>query len=283
MSEWLTTIEAMLLAEGSINLYRAIILLIVGLILAKLVSMTLAKAVSHRVSVHHQILVRRGSFYLLLVIFLISALHQLGFNLSVLLGTAGILTVALGFASQTSASNLISGLFLLAERPFSVGDVIRLNNTVGEVLAIDLPSIKLRTFDNLYVRIPNETLIKSEVTTLTRFQIRRADLAIGVAYKEDIAKVREVLMAVADSNPLCLEEPKPLFIFKGFGESSLDIQLSVWTQRENFLDFRNSIYEEIKIAFDKADIEIPFPHRTLYTGSVSKPFPVQVTSGSCEK
>ena len=81
---------------------------------------------------------------------------------------------------------------------------------------------------------------------------------------------------IAEKNPLCLEEPKPLYIFQGYGESSLNIQFSVWAKRENFLDLKNSIYEEIKNAFDEHDIEIPFPHRTLYTGSVTAPFPVKI-------
>ena len=199
-----------------------------------------------------------------------------------LLGAAGVASVAIGFASQTSASNLISGLFLLFEEPFEVGDIIKVGETLGEVISVDLLSVKLRTFDNLFVRLPNETLIKSEVVTLTKFPIRRVDLQLGVAYKEDIAKVREVLASVADHNPLCLDEPEPLFIFLGFGDSSIDLQFSVWAKREHFLDVKNSIQEEIKVAFEAHDIEIPFPHRTLYTGSVTEPFPVHVSPAKAQ-
>ena len=212
----------------------------------------------------------------LAILLVASTLHQLGFKLSVLLGAAGVLTVAIGFASQTSASNLISGLFLIAERPFVLGDVITVENTTGEVLSIDLLSVKLRTFDNLYVRVPNESIIKTRITNLTYFPLRRADISVAVAYKEDLPKVREVLTAVADANPLCLDEPEPLFIFKGYGDSALEMQFSVWGKRENFLDLRNSIQLEIKAAFDEAGIEIPFPHRTIYTGAVTDPFPVKV-------
>jgi small-conductance mechanosensitive channel len=254
---------------------RTMIMVLLGLVAAKLLSTTVAKIADSRIDRHRAMLLRRGSYYFTLILFLISALHQLGFNLSVLLGAAGIFTVALGFASQTSASNLISGLFLIAERPFTVGDIIRVGNTTGEVLSIDPLSVKLRTFDNLFVRIPNESLIKSEVTTVSRFPIRRLDIAVGVAYKEDLKTVRAILEGVADKNPLSLEEPKPRYIFQGYGESSLDIQFSVWAKRENFLDLKNSIYGEIKTAFDENGIEIPFPHRTLYTGSVTEPFPIK--------
>ena len=258
------------------QMIRASILIIVGVIAAKAISASLAKIMSKSASSHGIMLIRRGSYYLILMLFVISALRELGFNFGVLLGAAGVLSLAIGFASQTSASNLISGLFLVAERPFTVGDVIQVGTTVGEVLSIDLLSVKLRTFDNLFVRIPNESLIKAEVTTLTRFPIRRFDILVGVAYKEDLKKVHEVLDAVADKNPLCLEEPKPLYIFKGFGESSLDIQFSVWAKREKFLELKNSIQEEIKYAFDEHNIEIPFPHRTLYTGSKTEPFPIEI-------
>jgi len=258
------------------QIIRASILVIVGVIAAKAISASLAKIMSKSASSHGIMLIRRGSYYLILMLFVISALRELGFNFGVLLGAAGVLSLAIGFASQTSASNLISGLFLVAERPFTVGDVIQVGTTVGEVLSIDLLSVKLRTFDNLFVRLPNESLIKAEVTTLTRFPIRRFDILVGVAYKEDLKKVHEVLDAVADKNPLCLEEPKPLYIFKGFGESSLDIQFSVWAKREKFLELKNSIQEEIKYAFDEHNIEIPFPHRTLYTGSKTEAFPVEI-------
>lgn len=262
--------------ERALAVLRSIVLLAAGLVIASLVSRLPQRLMGKRFTPHQAMLVRRLVYYLILALFIASALRELGFSLGVLLGAAGVLSVAIGFASQTSASNLISGLFLIGERPFEIGDLIRIGTTVGEVLSIDLMSVKLRTFDNLYVRIPNEQLIKSEVTTLTRFPIRRFDLKIRVARKEDIGRVREVLMAVADHNPLCLDEPRPLFIFTGFGESSLDIQFSAWAKRENYLDLRNSLQEEVKLAFDEAGIEIPFPHRALYAGEETRPFPVVV-------
>ncbi|HSS65525.1 MAG TPA: mechanosensitive ion channel family protein [Gammaproteobacteria bacterium] len=268
-SEWLNP-------ERLMSIVRAALFIGVGMILARVAATLAQRAAGAHLDIQGAMLVRRFAYYLVLGLFLVSALHELGFSLGVLLGAAGVLSVALGFASQTSASNLISGLFLLGERPFAVGDVIQIGTTTGEVMSIDLLSVKLRTFDNRFVRIPNESMIKSEVTTLTRFPIRRYDVQVGIAYKEDITRAREVLMQVADKNPLCLEEPRPLFIFLGFGDSALNFQFSVWASQENFLEVRNSIQEEIKLAFDEAGIEIPFPHRTLYTGSATEPFPVRV-------
>ena len=266
-------------SEIILDIIWAALTLTIGLILAWFISRVIVRVLRPRLKAQEAMLVKRLSYYLLFSLVIITTLHQLGIDLGLLLGAAGILTVAIGFASQTSASNIISGIFLIAERPFVVGDLLNVDGTIGEVVSIDLISVKMRTFDNLMLRVPNEMLIKSTFVNLTRFPIRRLDVQVGVAYKEDTEKVRRILFDVADRNPLCLDEPKPLFIYKGYGDSSLEIQFSVWAKRENFLLLRNSIHEEIKIAFDKNGIEIPFPHRTLYTGSVTEPFPVRVVEG----
>lgn len=260
------------------DLLQATLILVIGYFLARFASNMLTRFNFANLTTHNQVMLRRGVFYAIMIIMLMSALRELGFDLSVVLGAAGILSVAIGFASQTSASNLISGLFLMMERPFSIGDIIKIDQTLGEVISIDLLSVKIRTFDNLFVRVPNESMIKSQVTTLTRFPIRRADLKVGIAYKEDIEKVKEILATVADKNPLCLSEPAPLFILLGFGSSSVDIQFSVWSKRENFLLLKNEIYQQIKEAFDLNGIEIPFPHLSLYSGEASKPIHVAVSN-----
>jgi small-conductance mechanosensitive channel len=269
-------LDSLMSVEQFTNLMRALVVLVVGIFLARLAGAAVSRAIGKRLGKQESMITRRFVFYGLTTLLVASTLHQLGFKLSVLLGAAGVLTVAVGFASQTSASNLISGLFLIAERPFVVGDIITVEGVTGEVLSVDLLSVKLRTFDNLYVRVPNESIIKTKITNLTHFPLRRADIQVGVAYKEDLPTVKKVLKEVADANPLCLEEPAPLFIFKGYGSSALEMQFSVWAVRENFLDLRNSIQLEIKAAFDREGIEIPFPHVSLYTGSVTEPFPVEV-------
>ena len=258
------------------HISKATIILVFGYLLAKIASSAVMRFNIANLTPHGQTQLKRGVFYVIFILMFVSALRELGFDLSVMLGAAGILSVAIGFASQTSASNLISGLFLMLERPFSIGDVIKVDSTTGEVISIDLLSVKIRTFDNLFVRIPNESMIKTQVTTLTKFPIRRADLQVGIAFKEDIERVKEILLKVASTSQLCLDEPAPLFIVLGFGKSSVDIQFSVWSKRENFLAMKNTMYQEIKKAFDAQDIEIPFPHISLYSGEVSKPFSISL-------
>ncbi len=263
-------------ANVLVNVARAVLLMSVGWVVAQLLSRLSRRIKDNVISPHHKILLAKAIFWIVLVLFLVTALHQLGFKLGVLLGTAGVLTVALGFAAQTSASNLISGLFVLSEESFKIGDIISVGPTTGEVLSIDLLSVKLRTYDNIYVRIPNETIIKSEVKTITKFPIRRFDLVVGIAYRTNIEHARQVLLDVARDNPLCLDEPEPLIILQGFNASSIDIMFAIWSTRENFLALRNSMQEEVKTAFDRAGIEIPFPHMTFYTGADCAPLPIKL-------
>lgn len=258
-------------------------LLVLGSVLATFVARSVGRLVEARTTRHHQVMIRRVFFYLVFLLFAIAALREAGFSLEVVLGAAGILTVAIGFASQTSASNIISGLFLVMEKPFEIGDTIEVDATIGEVVAIDLLSVKLRTADNLYVRIPNETLIKTRVINRSRFPIRRIDLVLGIAYAEDVEKVQDLLLELAQQNTVCLEEPKPFVLVTGFGASSVDLQFSFWVPRGEFLDGRGSMMIAVKKALDEHGIEIPFPHTSVYAGSHSEPFRVQLMAPEQQK
>jgi small-conductance mechanosensitive channel len=209
--------------------------------------------------VQQALIARRVVFYGTLGVATAGALNQLGVDLSVLLGAAGVLTVALGFAAQTSASNLISGLFLLAERPFVAGDVIKTGGTTGEVVAIDLLSVKLRTLDNLSVRIPNEALLKSEITNYTRYPIRRVDIKVTVAFRQDLGLVRRLLEAIADGETLCFDEPRPQFLVRGFTETGIELQFSVWTRRDQAQEVGNVVQQRMQEAFVHEGVELAAP------------------------
>jgi small-conductance mechanosensitive channel len=126
------------------------------------------------------------------------------------------------------------------------------------------------------VRIPNESLIKSRVVNRSRFPIRRLDLKLGIAYAEDVERVEALLLSLAGKNPVCLEEPKPFVLVTAFGPSSVELQFSVWVPRDQLLSGRSSIMVAIKKALDREGIEIPFPHTSVYAGSHSEPFRVQL-------
>lgn len=267
---------------GNINTDRltellvALALGLIGFLIARFVSNTFIRTIGTRFNAHQKLVWRRGIFYFIFLIFVMASLKEAGFKLSVFLGAAGILTVALGFASQTSASNLISGLFLIGEGSFEIGDTIQItlirgNSIEGEVISIDLLSVKLLTQDNVYVRLPNEQLIRAPVHNLSKFPIRRIPITLAINFHEDIIKVREVLLDVAQKYPLVLADPKPAVTVTAFRESSIELLFAVWCQQENFLKVRDEMQERVRNGFLDNQIEIPVPKLGFVDHPLSRP------------
>ena len=214
-------------------------------------------------------LIRKTIRYTGYVVVIASILQSMGINLSALLGAAGIAGIAIGFAAQTSVSNLISGLFLISEKSFQLGDVIQAGDITGIVMSIDLLSVKLQTFDNKFVRIPNETIIKTNVVNITRFPIRRLDITVGVSYNSDLKKVIELLKDIAAKNMYALDNPEPLILIDKFDKSSINILLGVWFEQSKFVDLKNSIIIDIQERFGREGIEIPYSKIDLYIKETS--------------
>lgn len=150
--------------------------------------------------------------------------------------------------------------------PFEIGEAIEIDGQAGYVLDISLLSTRIRTFDNRYLRFPNSMVANAKIVNLSRYEIRRLDIPVGIAYKENIQKAVEKIDAILKSNENILMEPEPMIIITKFGESSIDLEARVWIQRSKLFDVRSELIMGIKAAFDEAGIEIPFPHRTVYFG-----------------
>jgi small-conductance mechanosensitive channel len=260
-------------AETIEKLLRIGIILVVGIVIITIIASVMNKLLPTKMSQQRQMLIKRFVRYTAIVILFLIVISELEINLTAIFGAAGVIGIVIGVASQTSIGNIVSGFFLVSEKPFEIGDLIRIGDKTGTVYSIDLLSIKIKTLDNLLLRIPNQTVISTEVINVTKFPIRRMDIDISVAYKEDLAKVKSVLERIVKRNPLCLDEPEPLIIFKTFGDHGINILLGVWFEKANFLKVKNSIFMEIKSTFDAEGIEIPFPHVSIYAGEATKPFP----------
>lgn len=260
-----------------IPIATAVLIVLIGGLVIRLVGRTADRAASRRWTPERGSLVRKIIVYTGWVIIVLTVLAQLGVKLTAILAAAGVAGIAIGFAAQTSLSNVISGIFLSIERPFKVGNMIQIGDTLGMVLSVDLLSVKMRMFDNRFVRIPNETFIKEKVINYSRFPIRRVDLMIGVAYKEDVERVREVLFDVAHQHPLALEEPEPLCFCWNFNTSSVDLLFVVWAVQDDWLTLKSELLTNIKKRFDQEGIEIPFPHLSFYPGSAARPVPIELT------
>lgn len=255
---------------------RIVFILAVGSGSIHLISFLIKRSLRKQLSKQSMMLVIRTIVYTGYIGLVLIVMRELNYDLTALFGAAGVVGIVIGVASQTSIGNIISGLFLVGEKSFELGDVVRIGDKTGTVYSIDLLSIKVKTFDNLLIRIPNQSVISSELINVTKFPIRRLDFQVGVAYKEDLRKVKSVLEQVARNNPLCLEEPEPMILFQNFGDSSIILTFAVWFEKANYQAVKNSVFIEIKEAFDREGIEIPFPHISVYAGEASKPIQVKL-------
>lgn len=272
----LTELEKLINPATIEKFIRIVFILIIGVSSIQLIAFMLRRSLRKQLSRQRMMLITRTVIYTGYTGLVLIVLKEFNYDLTALFGAAGVVGIVIGVASQTSIGNIISGLFLVGEKSFEIGDVVRIGDKTGTVYSIDLLSIKIKTFDNLLIRIPNQSVISSELTNVTRFPIRRLDFQIGVAYKEDLRKVKSVLESVARNNPLCLEEPEPYILFQTFGDSSINITFGVWFEKANYAAVKNSVFIEIKEAFDREGIEIPFPHVSIYAGEASKPITVKL-------
>lgn len=241
--------------------------LIFGVWVSSLLARLLYTGLSHKLGVDKARALSKGAKYLLIVLFVVSLIRGAGVDITAVLGAAGVAGVAIGFASQTSLSNLISGLFLVLERPFKIGDLIEVDGSTGTVHSIELLSTYIRAFDNRVIRVPNEMLAKSKFVNLTRYPIRRIDLDIRVACKEDPIRVMTVLREVIIANPACFNEPEPLIALKRLSGVSLDFLVAVWVDRKEFLATRTSLLRDIKERFDREGISLPYGRVVVVQGA----------------
>ncbi len=205
--------------------------------------------------------------YVIILIGLMVIIQSVGINLSALTVLAGALGVGIGFGLQNVTNNFISGIIILFERPIKVGDRIEVGGISGDVVNISMRATTVVTNDNISVIVPNSEFISLQVINWSHNDRNvRFNIKVGVSYKEDPEKVKDILLSVAIDNLSVLENPAPDVIFDEFGESSLNFILRVWTtkliQKPDTL--RSQLYFEIFKRFRDKGIEIPFPQIDLH-------------------
>lgn len=208
--------------------------------------------------------------YLVLALGIYIALQVVGLNLSSLAVIAGAVGVGIGFGLQNIINNFVSGLIILAERHIAIGDRIVVGGVDGKVDKISLRSTTVITSDNIAIIVPNADLISNAVTNWSYGDAKvRFRIPVGIAYGSDIERFKSALLEVADAHPAVLKEPKPAVLFAGFGESSLDFELAVWTTEmiHNPRRFRSDLLYAMERKLRECQIEIPFPQRDLHLRS----------------
>lgn len=218
-----------------------------------------------------------GTGYLVFTAGLAVGLQSAGVDLSSLVVLGGAVGVGIGFGLQTIAKNFVSGLIMLIERPIKVGDRVEVGDLNGDAVHIGARATWVRTNDNIVVIVPNSEFIENRVTNWTANDRQiRFSIPLGVSYGSNPEQVREILLEVARRHPDVIEIPPPDVIFTGFGDSSLNFELRVWTTRQVQTPqiITSDLYFAVFRAFHENGVEIPFPQRDLHVKSVSLPIPI---------
>ena len=213
---------------------------------------------AERLNVQQRMIIKKVINYTFYIIILMYILSLFGIKLSAIWGAAGIAGIAIGFASQTSVSNLISGLFVLGEKTMKIGDFISVGGQSGTVDSVGLLSVKVHTPDNQMIRIPNSTIINSNFTNNSFFDKRRITFSVSIDYNADMRAALDALKKVQPLCPTVLMEPAPTAWFDSFGDSGINITFAAWFQPPNLVQTKNDVFIAIKKVFDDANISIPF-------------------------
>jgi small conductance mechanosensitive channel len=182
-------------------------------------------------------------------------------SVAALIGGAG---VAVGLALKGNLANVASGLVVLAVQPFRVGDRVEIDGHAGTVTAIELLTTRIKSYDGAEVIVPNQRLLEAAMINHDRYDLRRAEVAVGVSYDADLDQAIATLTAVGDAHAAKVDKEETSVRVTGFGASSVDLALRVWVARDDLFTSNSQLHVEVKRALDRADIQIPFPQRDLH-------------------
>ena len=243
------------------KLLLAIIILIVGFALAK----GLGKAVSKskalgKADPNVQNLIVNIVKAAVRVLTVLTAVIVLGVPQATVIAVLGSCGLAVGLALQGGLSNIAAGLVIMICKPFHVGDFIISGDISGVVQEIGLFYTKILTADNILMTVPNSTVSGATITNLSAEEIRRVDFDLNVEYGTDIELARKVLLAVAQSNSLVLADPASQVFVSQHGPSGLGVKLRVWCKSADYWTVYFDMWEDVKKAFDKFGIVIPYQH-----------------------
>ncbi len=267
LSDWLETAVALLP-----NLIVAVIMVAIFGLLSKLtrkLSRRFLERVTNSQAIARLLSTLAGITVVFIGLFIALGVLQLDKTVTSLLAGAGVIGIALAFAFQDLAANLIAGVYLSFQRPFVTGDLIETHDVFGTVQKVDLRTTVIRTNDGKVVLLPNKEIFENKLVNYSRSGTRRVNLVVGVSYGEDLENVREIAAEAISSLDLRDTSRDVEIFYEGFGASSIDFVARFWIDFRRQVEFRTAVSEAviaIKKAFDAHDIMIPFPIRTLDFG-----------------
>ncbi len=276
----ITSLEDRPITVGKV--VTALVLLIVGLLLARFVSALFGRIARRRTTLQEGAIAafQALGYYALALLFVLLALRSASIPLTAFTILGGAFAIGVGFGSQTLIANFISGLILLVERPIKVGDLIDLEGTLGRVESIGLRSTRVRTFDNIHIIVPNSSFLEQNVVNWNLSDdIVRAQVNVGVAYGSPTRRVEELLLQAAREHPRTLDQPPATVLFMDFGDNALHFRVYAWLRVRDVIDRRlieSDLRHRIDELFRQSGVVIAFPQRDVHL-DVTRPLQVEWT------
>ena len=261
LNGWLNKVLALLP-----NLVTAILIFIASLYLAGLLSRMLRRVLEQRKADQEvTLLLTQLTRWSIIVAGIITALQRF-FNVTAFLAGLGILGFSIGFALQNILQNFAAGVILLVQQPFEVGDGIEVSNFGGTVLAVNLRTTEIKTWDGRIVILPNADVLSHPITNFTRANNRRIQLSLGVGYDSDLDLTRESILASLKNVPGYMSDPSASVVFDTFADSTINLTTYFWIdmKQAGLFDAQDAAVRLIKNTLDKHGIEMPAPIRTVY-------------------
>jgi small conductance mechanosensitive channel len=253
------------LVPWSINIFTALVIFIIGRIVAKVIVKAIKK-IMQKSNVDTALRGFLGNiiYAVLLIVVVLAALEQLGVKTTSLLAIFATAGLAVGLALKDQLSNFAAGVMLIMFKPFKVGDFVEAGGTSGVVEAINIFNTMMRTGDNREITVPNSQIFNGTITNVTARDTRRIDLTIGIGYSDNIAEAKKVLQEILSGESRILPEPAPAILVSELGESSVDFAVRPWVNAGDYWTVRSDLLEKIKTEFDARGISIPFPQRDVH-------------------
>lgn len=224
----------------------------------------LRRGLKPKVPLHVYNVIEKLLVYTIIIVGAIVSLSPLGISLTGLLVAGGFLGIVIGLAVQTVASNLFSGIFLYVERPFKIGDAVKVMDYGGIIEDISIMSTKIRLWDGVLVRIPNDKLFTSEIINYGKGIARRISFKVGISYKSDIEAARKALLKMMEEHPMILVNPPPQVYVVDYADSAIILEVRGWAPTSEWYPTYMDLLRETKDRLEKAGVEIPFPQLDLH-------------------
>ncbi|WP_192482917.1 MULTISPECIES: mechanosensitive ion channel family protein [Cysteiniphilum] len=256
-----------LILEHLPSVILAIIIFVVGLILAKVIRSTTQKLLFKTKLDKAVTMFLMQVLYIFLVIFVILiALSEMGISTTPLTAAITALIVGIGMSLKTSANIIVSGIMIVSTRPFKIGEFVDMGGTSGTVEEINFVFCTLRTSDGRQVKVPNSLVTSRIITNFSNNEFRRNDFIIGIGYSSDLQQAKSLLQELVNNNENIIKEEgkAPIIRVDELADCSVNLLIRYWTKRADFLETKWKLTEETKLCFDEHNIEIPFPQRSLH-------------------